>query len=120
VNGNHVTCAGSVIGPAFSFKWPALAPFGRGELEIDPTDHQVRYRLRVAHLIVFATVATACMGAVMLAVRFPSVGVALFLPIAWAWLVGGNALIGVLCFNAFLRRSLAAMPKAPREQLATA
>ena len=110
VEGNRVTFSGSAMPPVFSFKWPTFCPFGRGELGVDSAAHLLHYRLRVAHLTAYATVGTACLGALMLAAPFHPLVVALFLPLAWLLPTGGYLLIGVPHFQAFLRQSLATPP----------
>lgn len=47
VRGDRVVFTGSGMGAVFSFKWPVLAPFGCGELEVDSACRQVRYSLRL-------------------------------------------------------------------------
>ncbi len=116
VDGDRVTFTGSAMGPVCSFKWPVLAPFGCGELEIDSVTREVRYRLRVAHLIVFATVGVCAMAAIGLSGQFPKIIMILFLLIAWMWVVGGSLLIGVPTFTGFLRRSIASAPRTPAQE----
>ncbi|MHC4520897.1 MAG: hypothetical protein ACYTAS_20085 [Planctomycetota bacterium] len=110
VDDNRVIFKGSSIGTIGD----VLVPFGCGELEVDSVVREVRYRLRVAHLVVFATVAVCGMAAILLSVRFPSRIIMIsFLLVAWMWVVGGGILLGVPRFNAFLHRSISSAPKTP-------
>ena len=111
VRGDRVVFTGSGMGPVFSFKWPVLAPFGCGELQVDSACPQVRYSLRMAHLIAFGCAAVCGMAIFGLATGMPKVMMILFLPIAWMWVVGGNVLIGSRVFTEFLHRAISQTPK---------
>ena len=111
VDGHYLSVSGSAIGAAFGPMRNALAPFGCGELEVDPKVREVRYRLRLVPLIAFATVSVCCLGLLLLAVRVPAVGIFLALPIVWMLIVGGNLSFGVLAFTGFLHRSITSAPR---------
>lgn len=115
VDCDRVTFAGSAMGTAFGSMRNVLAPFGSGELEIDPVARKIRYRLRVVHLLAIGTVAVCCQGAILLAVHFPPVGIVLFLPFAWALVVGGSLSFGIHSFTGFLQRSISSAPKVSTE-----
>ncbi len=111
VNGDRVVFTGSGMGPVFSFKWPVLAPFGCGELQVDSACRQVRYSLRLAHLIAFGCAGVCAMAVIGLAGGIPKVMMILFLAFAWVCMVGGNVLIGSRVFTGFLYRAISEAPK---------
>lgn len=102
VDDNRVIFKGSTIGTIGD----VLVPFGCGDLEIDSSNREIRYRLRTAHLAIWATVATFLATAILLAVRAPGIGIVLFLPFVWLWIPGGSILVSVPRFTAFLHRSI--------------
>lgn len=115
VDGNRITFRGGVF--RLVTNWNVLVPFGSGQLEVDTTARQVRYRLSVAQLVIVATGLVAFIGSSMLVVPLPEEAgtfatpfVAMFCLIAWGWFVVGNLVIGVARFRGFLRRSVASAP----------
>lgn len=116
VDGDRITFTGSAIGTAFGPGRNTLAPFGCGELELDSTVREVRYRLRLQPLIALAAVAVGFAGAFLFCGKIPTVGIAFALPVVGIILVGGNLLFGVLIFSGFLHRSIAKAPKNPVDE----
>jgi hypothetical protein len=110
VSGDRVVFTGSGMGPVLSFKWPVLAPFGCGELEVDSACRQVRYSLRLAHLIALGCVVVCGMAVFGLAVGMPKVMMIVFLPIVWTWVVGARIWIGSRAFTGFLRGAISQTP----------
>lgn len=111
VDGDSLRFTGSAIGAPFGPMRNALAPFGCGELDVDPKVREVRYHLRLVPLIALATASVCCLGLLLLAVHVPVVGIGLALPIVWTLIVGSNLAFGVVVFTGFLRRSISSAPK---------
>ena len=115
VDGNRVTFRGGMF--RFVSNWNVLVAFGSGEIRVDPENRQIEYRLNAAQLITVVTIMISIMALVMLGSSIPDADRQLLgtvspviIAIGWAWLVGGNLVIGLVRFNAFLRRSLSVAP----------
>ena len=88
--------------------WNPLVAFGFGELTVDSVTHQVHYRLSLRQLVVMGSIALGLMTMIILASRnWQSI---LFMPLMWAWVVGGNFAFGVLSFQRFIRRAVESAP----------
>jgi hypothetical protein len=106
VDGNRVSFkggAGRVVG-----RWNLLIPFEFGELTVDSADRQISYRLSLRQLVGSVTLVLVILAATnpLFKLRIPSWWFAL----AFVWLVGGNLVLGLLRFPAFVRRSVASAP----------
>ena len=88
--------------------WNPLVAFGFGELTVDSVARQVHYRLSVRQLVVTGSIAVGLMTMVILASR--NVQLILFIPLMWAWIVGGNLAFGLLSFQRFIRRAVESTP----------
>lgn len=86
-------------------KWNVLVAFERGEIVVEPM--AVSYRLSIRQLLLSSTLAIAFF-AIMMLLFSKEPKMAAFLPIIWAWLVGGNLCLGLPRFHRFLKRSIAA------------
>lgn len=99
--------------------WNILTPFDGGTVWVhargDSVD--VEYEVSLRRLFWITTILVpAFFGTFLVAVsRFPIVAALPIIGAAWLWIYGGNALIGLLRFPAFLRRALRAVldPKSP-------
>jgi hypothetical protein len=110
VDENCITFKGSTVGTI----WDVLVPFGCGDLEVDSANREIRYRLRTAHLVVWATVTTVLAGAFLLAIGFfPRVLLVVILPFVWVWFPASSILVKVPRFDTFLHRSISSAPKTP-------
>lgn len=85
--------------------WNVLGPFGWGEMAVSPDSRTLRYRLSYRQMLIVTTVMVAAMGLFMLVSHFPAPFL-LALPLMWAWLLGGNLVIGKTRFDHFMKRSL--------------
>jgi hypothetical protein len=89
--------------------WNALVAFGFGDLTVDSSARQVRYRLSFRQLVVIATLLVGLMAASILH-TLPSHQSLWFVPFAWASLVGMNLAIGIPRFETFIRQSISTAP----------
>ena len=97
--------------------WNVLAPFGSGEMRVNPTTRQVFYRLSVRELVAMGTVVVGLMTIFTLMSR--AWQPAIFMPIMWLWIVGGNLAIGTFRFERFVRRSIESAPRHATQSRAT-
>jgi hypothetical protein len=89
--------------------WNVLVPFGFGDLTINTTSRHISYRLSFRQLTLGAT-ALVALGGVFLCASHSWQGF-VFLPVMWAWLVGGNLAIGLPRFESFIRRAIGTAPR---------
>jgi hypothetical protein len=89
--------------------WNVLVPFGSGTLTVDPVAKIVRYGLNSTQLVTIVSAFTAL--AVILSWIKHSLVVLPMAGFLWAWLVGGNLLIGYPRFRRFLRQALRDAPQ---------
>lgn len=116
VSGNHVEFTAGMF--RLVSNWNVLVPFGFGDLAVDPKNRQVRYSVSFRQLTILATGMVGLMAAFIL-FGSPSEFPLVFIPIMWAWFVGGNLLIGVPRFQSFLRRSISTAPRVSNELFGT-
>ena len=103
----HVAFKGGVF--RMVSNWNVLAPFGSGEMRVDPVTRQVLYRLSARELVV---VATAGIGIIATFVLFTQAWQPLvMMPFIWLWIVGGNLAIGTFRFERFVCRSIESAPR---------
>ncbi len=115
VQGDRVVFTGSGMGPVFSLRWPALAPFGCGQLQVDPASRQLRYSLRLGHRIALGFAVVGAMAAFGFATGMPKFMMIVFLPIAWMWIVCAPVWIGSRVFRRFLHHAISQAPRVPHE-----
>jgi hypothetical protein len=90
--------------------WNVLVPFGFGELTVDSSTLEIRYRLSFRQLAISVSIAAGLMAAFFL---FKALVAQFFtfVPIMWIWLVGFNLVIGVPRFETFIRKAIATAPR---------
>jgi hypothetical protein len=90
--------------------WNILIPFERGELMVDETAHEVRYRLSFHHLVFFAAIffGFGCLIAWPDSKFDPAIP--LVLGLGCLFLVGGNLMLGIPRFHRFLRDAIDSLP----------
>jgi hypothetical protein len=106
VRGNCVAFTGGIF--RLVSNWNVLVPFDSGNLTIDGSACQVRYRLSVRHLVVFGTGAVVVMTLFIL--KSSAWQPLLLMPLMWLWIVECNLAIGTARFENFIRRALATAP----------
>ena len=111
VNQNNVSFTGGMFG--FGSRWDVLVPFGFGDLTIDANALQLTYRLSFRQLIVVTTVMVGILAGVICYMSRSSEGL-VFIPLGWAWLVGGNLAIGLPRFKKFIHSALESAPRLGR------
>jgi len=90
--------------------WHMLIAFDRGELIVDESTHEVRYRVSVQHLVIAATVMLTYVGALAWSEMKHSLVVPFFIVFGWLWLVGANLLVAIPRFKDFLRKAVDSAP----------
>ncbi|QOY91509.1 hypothetical protein [Paludibaculum fermentans] len=90
--------------------WHMLVPFERGEVIVDESTHEVRYRLSVAHVAIAITLMMAWMGVTAWQPMKHSLILLFIVPIGWLWLFVPNVLFGARRFEEFLRRAIDSAP----------
>jgi hypothetical protein len=107
---NRVYFTGGIFRSLFMSNWNVLLPFGHGEIEIHSQKGYVRYRLSILPLFVAVALMSA-LAAIMLYRPDAPQRYHKGLGLIWAWLFGGNFLLGIIRFHFFLKRAIA-----PRKQ----
>jgi hypothetical protein len=90
--------------------WNVLVPFGSGELRADTNSRQIVYRLSFRQLMVVATCQIGMLGVIILVASRSWLPLVL-LPIGWLGLVGGNLIIGLPRFRAFVEHAVSTAPR---------
>ena len=106
VQGNRVAFTRRIL--RLVSNWNVLVPFESGDLTVDAHARQVRYRVSFRQLVLFGTAAVGLMTAVVVisSVWQPL----LVIPLMWLWLVGGNLIVGIVRFEAFVGRAITSAP----------
>ena len=103
VNSTRVTFRGGVFRAVSNLN--ILTPFDTCELHIDPTSRHVSYRLSYKGLIVVASLMILLMTGFLASHEALREEMWAFPLIVWAWVVGGNLLVGIPRFRNFLKDS---------------
>jgi hypothetical protein len=111
VEGSSVQFRGGVF--RFVSSWNVLGPFGFGNLKVDANSRQVQYTLSLRQLF-FVTTALTVFLAIFVLVEWPSWGPVVFIPLVWTWMFGGNLVLGIPRFEAFLGHSIETAPRLKR------
>jgi hypothetical protein len=90
--------------------WNVLCPFGFGDLTVDANTRQIQYRLSFRQLFFVATALTGFLG-ICASFELRSWPAVPFIPLIWAWLFGGNLILGIPRFEAFLRGAIETAPR---------
>jgi hypothetical protein len=106
IQGNCVAFRGGMF--RLVGKWNVLVPFESGDLTVEASGCQIRYRLSVRQLVVFGTGAVVIMT--LLILKSSMWQPLLLVPLMWLWIVGGNLAIGIARFKNFIRRAAATAP----------
>lgn len=110
VNENHISFTGGLFGPGRS-RWDILNPFGFGDLTVESSTRQLRYRLSFRQLFLAGTIMVGILtGFAYFAWRSLS-GLLVAAPIWWIWLVGLNLLIGHPRFEKFVNSAVETAPR---------
>lgn len=86
--------------------WRMLFAFERGQLIVDASAHEVRYRLSLGQMAITILLMMTWIGATAWPAMKYSLSVPLLLAMGWLWLFFSNLWFGVRRFEEFLRRAV--------------
>jgi len=109
VRPNRVTFEGGFF--RFVTNWNILVNFGFGDLTVDPSTHEIRYRLSYRQLVIFSAIMFGVI-CVFLGTRGMISGIWTMLGLLMMWFCIGfiNVTIGVWRFERFLGQAIATAP----------
>lgn len=109
VNQNHISFTGGLFGQGRN-RWDILIPFGFGDLTVESSTRQLRYRLSFRQLFLAGTIMVGILTGFSY-FAWHSLSALLAAPIWWIWLVGINLLIGLPRFEKFVNSAVEAAPR---------
>lgn len=93
----------------FVFNWNLLVPISKGVLKIskEGANVSVRYYIEYTDLLILSTLIVLLMGGIFMLASGADVKEGLLFVVAsWLWLFGGNLIITMFRFPAFIRKTL--------------